>query len=115
MGAVLDTAGVNSSVGKANVQLGYSVEQFCFAVFGAHFVERIGRRKMMLAGFFGCSIVWICMTPSAGTLAHSLTSGSVGAGDAVFSNKAAGNAVLAFIFIYGAVYSFNLTPLQSLY
>ncbi|KIX05015.1 uncharacterized protein Z518_05887 [Rhinocladiella mackenziei CBS 650.93] len=115
MAAVLDTAGVNSSIGKADVSLGYSVFQFVFAVFGAHFVERIGRRKMMLSGFFGVSVVWICMTAAAGTLAQSRVSGSVDAGDAVFSNKAAGNAVLAFIFIFGAVYSFNITPLQSLY
>ncbi|OCT51817.1 Lactose permease [Cladophialophora carrionii] len=115
MGAVLDTAGINSSVGKANVQLGYSVEQFCFAVLGAHFVEKIGRRKMMLAGFFGTSLVWIGMTAAAGTLANSLVSGNVGDGDAVFSNENAGNAVLTFIFLFGAVYSFNLTPLQALY
>jgi len=115
LGAVLDTAGVNTSIGKANVQLGYSVEQFCFAVLGAHFVEKIGRRKMMLMGFFGTSIVWVGMTASAGTLASSLQSGSVGGGDAVFSNKNAGNSVLTFIFLFGAIYSFNLTPLQALY
>lgn len=115
MSAVLDTAGVNDSIGKANVQLGYSVFQFAFAVIGAHFVERIGRRKMMLTGFFGVSVVWVCMTAAAGTLANSLESGSVGDGDAVFTNKAAGNAVLAFIFIFGGVYSFNITPLQALY
>ncbi|KAJ9609729.1 hypothetical protein H2200_006057 [Cladophialophora chaetospira] len=115
MGAVLDTAGVNTSVGKANVQLGYSVEQFCFAIIGAQFVERIGRRKMMLAGFFGCSLVWVGMTACAGSLANSLTSGSVGGGDAVFSNETAGNGVLTFIFLFGAIYSFNLTPLQALY
>lgn len=115
MSAVLDTAGVNTSIGKANVQLGYSVEQFIFAIIGAHFVERIGRRKMMLTGFFGVSVVWVCMTASAGTLANSIVSGSVENGDAVFGNKNAGNAVLAFIFIFGAVYSFNITPLQALY
>jgi MFS family permease len=115
MSAVLDTAGINTSIGKANVQLGYSVFQFVFAIIGAHFVDKLGRRKMMLAGFFGTSIVWVCMTASAGTVANSLVSGSVNDGDAVFSNTAAGNAVLAFIFIFGAVYSFNLTPLQSLY
>ena len=115
MAAVLDTAGVNTSIGKANVNLGYSCFQFFWAVVGAHFVEKIGRRKMMLCGFFGTSIVWVCMTASAGTLAGSLVSGSVAAGDAVYSNDAAGNAVLAFIFIFGGVYSFNITPLQSLY
>lgn len=115
LAAVLDTAGVNDSIGKANVGLGYSVFQFAFAVFGAHFVEKIGRRKMMLCGFFGTSIVWVCMTAAAGTLANSLVSGSVDKGDAVYTNHAASNAVLAFIFIFGGVYSFNITPLQSLY
>jgi sugar porter (SP) family MFS transporter len=115
MPAVLDTAGVNTSIGKANVNLGYSCFQFFWAVIGAHFVEKIGRRKMMLMGFFGTAIVWVCMTAAAGTLAQSLESGTVAAGDAVFSNDSASNAVLAFIFIFGGVYSFNITPLQSLY
>jgi len=115
MAAVLDTAGVNTSVGKANVSLGYAVEQFCFAVFGAFFVERFGRRKLMLCGFFGCALVWVGMTASAATLANSLTSGTMKGGDAKFSNQNAGNAVLFFIFAFGAVYSFNFTPLQSLY
>ncbi|KAI9877132.1 MAG: hypothetical protein M1823_007155 [Watsoniomyces obsoletus] len=70
---------------------------------------------MMLMGFFGTAIVWVCMTAAAGTLARSLESGTVAAGDAVFSNDSASNAVLAFIFIFGGVYSFNITPLQSLY
>ena len=112
MPAVLDTAGVNTSIGKANINLGYSCFQFACAVIGAQFVEKIGRRKMMMMGFFGTAIVWVCMTASAGTLAQSLESGSVVDGDAVFSNKTAGNAVIAFIFIFGAVYSFNITPLQ---
>jgi sugar porter (SP) family MFS transporter len=115
LGAVLDTAGVNDSVGKANVQLGYSVVQFVSAVIGAHFVELIGRRKLMLAGFFGTSIIWVCMTAASGTLASSWVSGSVADSDAVYDNDSAANAVLAFIFIYAAVYSFNLTPLQALY
>ncbi|KAK5055218.1 hypothetical protein LTR84_012967 [Exophiala bonariae] len=115
LAAVLDTCGINDSIGKANVGLGYSCFQFFFAIIGAHFVEKIGRRKMMLCGFFGTSVVWVCMTAAAGTLANSLESGSVSAGDAVFSNNSAANAVLAFIFIFGGVYSFNITPLQSLY
>ena len=113
--AVLDTAGVNTSIGKANVGLGYSVMQFVFAVIGAHFVESLGRRRLMLMGFFGCALIWVCMTAAAGSLAQSLTSGSVVDGDAVFSNDSAANAVLAFIFLFAAVYSFNITPLQALY
>jgi MFS family permease len=115
MAAVLDTVGINSDVGKANVNLGYNVEQFCFAIIGAQFVERIGRRKMMLAGFFGCCVIWVCMTASAGTLAQSLVSGSVKDSTAKFSNHSASNAVLFFIFAFGAWYSFNITPLQALY
>jgi sugar porter (SP) family MFS transporter len=115
MAATLDTAGINDDVGKANVALGYNCMQFAAAVVGAHFVERIGRRKLMLTGFFGCTVVWICMTAAAGTLRASLVSGSVADGDAEFSNTAASNAVLAFIFIFAVVYSFNITPLQALY
>lgn len=113
--AVLDTIGINGDKDKANVGLGYSVTQFVAATVGAQFVERFGRRKLMLAGFFGTSIVWICMTSAAGTLDASWISGSVADGDAVYGNKAAGNAVLGFIFVFGVVYSFNITPLQALY
>jgi MFS family permease len=100
--AVLDTAGYTNSVTKANINLGYSCFQFVFALTGAAFVDRIGRRPLMLFSMIGCTIVWIGMTTATAEYANT-------------KNPAAAKATVAMIFIFGAVYSFGLTPLQALF
>ena len=55
----------------------------------------------MIFSMAGCTVTWVIMTATAGTFA---ASGS--------TNHAAGNAMLGFIFIFGAVYSVGITPLQ---
>lgn len=102
LAAVLDTAGYTNSVTKANINLGYSCFQFVFALVGAAFVDRIGRRPLMLFSMIGCTIVWIGMTTATAEFADT-------------SAPAAAKATVAMIFIFGAVYSFGLTPLQALY
>lgn len=59
--AVLTTAGYTSDITQANVNLGYSCFQFVFALTGAAFVEKIGRRPLMLFSMFSCGVVWIGM------------------------------------------------------
>lgn len=100
--AVLDTAGYHNSITKANINLGYSCFQFVFALVGAAFVDKIGRRPLMLFSMIGCCIVWIGMTTATAEYAN-------------HSEPAAAKATVAMIFIFGAVYSFGLTPLQALY
>ncbi|KAK5128633.1 hypothetical protein LTR08_003954 [Meristemomyces frigidus] len=102
--AVLTTAGYTDSITQANINLGYSCFQFAFALFGAAFVDRVGRRPMMLYSMAGCCIVWIGMTASTSIFAAS--------GDA---NGSAAKATVACIFLFGAVFSIGLTPLQALY
>jgi MFS family permease len=102
LAAVLDTAGYHNSVTKANIGLGYSCFQFVFALVGAAFVDRIGRRPLMLFSMIGCTIVWIGMTTATAEYAST-------------NQPAAAKATVAMIFIFGAVYSFGLTPLQALY
>jgi len=51
------------------------------------------------------------MTIAAGIFAQSKANGVNGG----LGNKAAGDATLAFQFIFGAVYSIGFTPLQALY
>jgi len=99
---VLDTAGYHNSITKANINLGYSCFQFVFALVGAAFVDKIGRRPLMLFSMIGCCIVWIGMTTATAEYAN-------------HSEPAAAKATVAMIFIFGAVYSFGLTPLQALY
>jgi MFS family permease len=110
MGKVLDTIGIDGNVGQANVILINNCQQFCWALFGANLVDRVGRRPLLLFSNIGCCIVWLAMTVSA-----ALYQESIPAGGKTGTNKSAGTACLAFIFIFGAVYSIGFTPLQALY
>ena len=67
-------------------------------------VDRVGRRKLMLFAMAGCTMTWVAMSAAAGTFA---ASGQ--------TNHHAANAMLGFIFIFGACFSFGITPLQALY
>jgi len=104
MPAMLESVGITDSVTKANVNLGYSCFQFAFALLGARFVDRVGRRPMMLFAMGASCVNWAIMT---GTNARFANSGE--------KDQAAATATLAFIFIFGACYSIGLTPLQALY
>jgi len=101
---VLDTAGYKDEVVKANINLGYACFQFVFALTGAAFVDRIGRRPLMLFSMIGSCVVWIGVTTATALYSES--------GE---TNSSAARAAIAMIFIFGAVYSIGLTPLQALY
>lgn len=102
--AVLTTAGYTNGITQANINLGYAAFQFVFALIGAAFVERIGRRPLFLFSMAGCCIVWIGMTVA--------TSAFSASGN---TNASAAKATVACIFLFGAVFSVGLTPLQALY
>jgi MFS family permease len=98
-------AGFTSDVTQANINLGYACFQFFWALVGAAFVDTLGRRPMMLFGMSGCCLVWVAILSASSQV--NKPDGSL--------NSAASNATLGFIFIFGAVFSFFLTPLQALY
>lgn len=100
--AVLTTAGYTDSITQANINLGYSCFQFAFAMLGAAFVEKLGRRPLMLFSMTGCCLVWIGMSVASAEFAGS-------------ENDGAAKAVLAMIFVFGGVFSVGITPLQALY
>lgn len=102
--AVLKTAGYTESVEQADINLGYACFQFAFALLGAAFVEKLGRRPMFLGSMAACTVMWIGMTIASAQFAAS--------GD---TNDTAAKAVVAMIFLFGAVYSVGITPLQALY
>lgn len=102
LSAVLDTAGYHGQITQTNINLGYACFQFVFALTGAAFVDKVGRRPLMIGAMAGCCLVWVGMTTSS----------------ALFNehhNPNAAKATVAFIFIFGAVFSFGITPLQALY
>lgn len=61
----------------------------------------------------GCCVIWLAMTISAALYQQSIPDPNNP--DSIGTNHAAGTASLAFIFIFGAVYSVGFTPLQALY
>lgn len=104
MPAVLETSGYTDSIQQANINLGYACFQFVFALIGARFVDRAGRRPMMLFSMSCCCLLWACMT---GTNSAFAASGE--------TNQSAAKATVALIFLFGGFYSIGLTPLQALY
>lgn len=102
--AVLTTAGYTESVTQANINLGYACFQFVFALTGAAFVDRFGRRKLMLFSMTGCCLVWIGMTSATAVFSESGR-----------TNTDAAKASIAMVFLFGAVFSVGITPLQALY
>ncbi|KAL2210768.1 putative sugar transporter [Sarocladium strictum] len=102
--AVLDTVGYESDGVKARINLGYACFQFCFALAGAALVERVGRRPLMIFSMGSACVCWIGVSAAAGLYDSSNE-----------QNTDAARAVIAMIFIFGAVFSIGITPLQALY
>lgn len=79
------------------------VLSFFGAILGARMTDVIGRRPLLLYSIVFCSCCFAIIT---GTSKLSIDQPD---------NKSAGNATVAFIFIFGIVFSFGWTPLQSMY
>ncbi|EEP78090.1 conserved hypothetical protein [Uncinocarpus reesii 1704] len=102
--------GISGTVPQLNIILINSCQQFIWALVGASLVDRVGRRPLLLFANIGCCVVWLCICITSSEFArHGGTKDSPG------TSPAAGTATLAFIFIFGAVFSIGFTPLQGLY
>lgn len=73
------------------------------AVLGARMTDVIGRRPLMIYSLFFCSVCFAIIT---GTSKMATDDPSA---------SAAANTTIAFIFLFGIVFSFGWTPLQSMY
>lgn len=102
LAGVLNGAGVTSNVMQSNLQVIMNAVQIIFATLGAMFVDRLGRRKLLIGVNLGCALCWIGVTAASGVQANT-------------GSKAASAAAVAMIYIFQMTYSFGWTPLQALY
>lgn len=107
MSSVLDVAGYPGTIAQANITLINNCQQFFWAMCGATIVDRVGRRPLLLFSNYGCCLCWLAITIASAEFASH--------GGSETTDPSAGKACLAFIFIYGAIYSIGYTPLQALY
>ncbi|MCJ1292929.1 hypothetical protein MMC34_004482 [Xylographa carneopallida] len=98
----LVTAGVTDSITQNNLAVGMNAVQIVFAALGALFVDKLGRRKMLIGVNAACCVCWIGVT-----IACSQAS--------MTGSKAASAATVAMVYIFQVCYSFGWTPMQALY
>jgi hypothetical protein len=86
--------------------------QIVFASVGACFVDKIGRRPMLIWVNVACCLCWIGVIVPA-SIANITDVGSIEQQDSV--SPSVSKAVLAWVYIFQICYSFGWTPLQALY
>jgi hypothetical protein len=99
---VLNTAGVTDDILIANLQVAMNAVQIVISALGSCFVDRIGRRPLLIWVNVGCAICWVGVVAAGGVQASS-------------GGKSSSLAMVSMIYIFQAVYSFGWTPLQALY
>ncbi|KAF4976233.1 hypothetical protein FZEAL_7071 [Fusarium zealandicum] len=99
---ILETVGITSSSQQLLINALNTVFSFSGGLVGAFFVDKAGRRPLLLWGVFLTGLIYIPINVLAG-----LANGNI--------DKASGYAFIAMMFLYGIVISFCWTPLQALY
>lgn len=98
----MQNVGITETNMKLLLNIVYALVGWIFASAGTRFHDIIGRRKMFLISTTG---MIICLAITAGTAAGFVNTGST----------AASSASIAFIYIFGAVFSFAYTSMQPIY
>lgn len=102
MPTILEITGITSSSQQLLLNGLNNVFSFVSGVAGSFFVEKIGRRPMLLWGVFLTGLVYVPINVLAG-----LAQGDIG--------TSSGYAFIAMLFLYGVFSSFTWSPLQALY
>lgn len=113
LSAFLDIAGIHGSYEQTEVQLGLSAVQIAFAAAGATFVDKLGRRPMLITVNIVCALCWVGIIVPC-SLAN-LESNSIEDASKAQVPSPISTAVLVFVFVFQACYSSGWTPMQALY
>lgn len=99
---ILRSVGITDSVSQAGINLGLQVWNAILAAAGALAAERFGRRPLWLTSATGMLCAFIVVTALSAVFAEK-------------GIKAAGSAVVAFLFIFFGFYDIAFTPLSIAY
>lgn len=102
LAGVLDTAGVTDEHQQSHLFVIMNAVQIVISAIGSMFVDKFGRRSLLIWVNVGCSICWVGVTAASGIQAHK-------------KDAASSAATVAMIYIFQAIYSFGWTPMQALY
>ena len=100
---MLQNAGITSEKTQLMLNGIYPVICFFGALLGARLTDKIGRRPLLLCSIVFCSICFAIITGTSKLATHDKF------------NAPAANATIAVIYLFGIVFSFGWTPLQSMY
>ncbi|KAL4998338.1 general substrate transporter [Aspergillus recurvatus] len=100
---MLENAGIVSEGRKLLFNGIYPPLSFLGAIVGARMTDTIGRRPLLIYSLLFCSIAFAIITGTSKLATDDPT------------NTAAANTTIAFIYLFGIVFSFGWTPLQSMY
>lgn len=98
---MLDIMGITSSATVLDINLGISLSSGIASCIGAPYLDRFGRRKMLISFCLVLVITWAEMITCTGTFYYN-------------NNTSAAQASVAFVFLVGIAFSFAYTPLQQL-
>ncbi|ORY68655.1 general substrate transporter [Pseudomassariella vexata] len=104
--AALSTAGITDEKRVLALNGINPVLSFLGAITGARMTDVIGRRPLLIYSIIFCAACFACLTGTAKAATDDPSSPRA---------PAAANALVAIIFIFGIVFSFGWTPLQSMY
>ncbi|KAL4799210.1 general substrate transporter [Aspergillus venezuelensis] len=100
---MLENAGIVSESRKLLLNGIYPPLSFLGAITGARMTDTIGRRPLLIYSLLFCSVAFAIITGTSKLATDDPT------------NTAAANTTIAFIYLFGIVFSFGWTPLQSMY
>jgi MFS family permease len=100
--AMLSTMNITAPTTILDINLGIALASSIAACTGASFMDRFGRRKMLISCCLVLTVMWAGMLACTGTLYKT-------------NSLPAAWASVAFVFLIGISFSFAYTPLQQLY